>query len=131
MLVQPGAIYRLGLAVYNAEGYGPAWLVGAIGASLPLAETVAIEAYSPAGASVLVRWTDRPGQIDEGMVLAPLSQGVAVAGARVPSATVGSVELVSMTVSAAPFYGAAKMAIAVVLVGVTAIFCSRIKHVSG
>jgi hypothetical protein len=128
MLVQPGGIYRLNLSIYDAQGLGPAWIVGALGATYPLAEVFALEAYSDQAASVLIRWTRRPGNIDEGTTLSAIVEGIQVTGSRIPVAKVEGVALVSRSAEPPPpLHTVARLVTAVVLIGATALLCSRIK----
>lgn len=126
MLLQPGGTYRLHLSLSGARGIGPAWIVGAVGATFPLAELVSIEQYTSEYASVLIRWRRRPATINNGQVLTAVAEGIQVPGAPMPTATVTDVQMVSMDLSAPAFHGTAKFVAAIALIGVTALLIDRI-----
>jgi len=143
MLAAPGNSYRLSLVLGEAGRLHPAWLVGAVRATYPRAEVASVKKTSATAAEAVLRWRAAPGQIQVGDVLQPVAEGLQVPGLTLPSATVSAVEALDtpatngggVVVRSGIFErpaarNAGKLALAVVLVGVSAYFTHRIgaKH---
>lgn len=89
----PGGIYRLGLDVDAPSAMHPAWLAGAVGASLPGAEVVGVHQPTDKHADVTVRWRGAAQDVSEGASVVPLSAGLElIPGADFPAATVSAIE---------------------------------------
>jgi hypothetical protein len=147
MRVEPGKSYRVRVRLGDAHRLHPAWLVGAVRATYPKAEVASVQPMKE-HAEAIVRWRAAAGDIHVGDVLQPVAEGLQVPGLSLPSATVEEVtEYVpplppppaAVTTRSGPLpavlerpgaLNAAKLALAVLLVGVTTYFTHRIgaKH---
>ena len=90
-----GELYRVSLALDNAELQSPTWLVGALSQRYTV-EVAAVEAYNEALAVVLLRWRKIEGEINEGDFISGSVEGLLVPAELLPSGVVTEVESVAV-----------------------------------
>jgi hypothetical protein len=137
MRTTKGGIYRVRVLVEGIAAVHPSWLVAAAATTWKKAEVVELTPIGQGRVDLIVRWTGSPGEISEGDVLSPMTEGMTAPQLPLPEATVEEVEPITIPQSLTTLRSLEqptgferadylKLALSVALIGTTAYLSRRI-----